>query len=176
MLIAALLAVPMPVLSAVSPAAVPLEPIAAAAEPNSTESVASLVGGIISYSRWPTPPRPVRLCLAGSTRYARRISDAQRTAGQSLMIRALAAGASPASCDVLYLGTMRVAARARMLAATRGQPIVSIIENDPHCRSGAMFCLFPARGTFRLNLDAVSRSEVRIDPRVLRIASGEEPG
>jgi hypothetical protein len=174
MLIAALLAAPMLVLSAVSPAAVPLEPISAAAEPDSAESVASLVGGIISYSRWPTQPRFVRLCIAGTTRHALRISEAQRTAGLSLMIRSVAAGGSPERCDVLYLGTMRIAARAKMLAATRGQPIVSIIENDPHCRSGAMFCLMPSRGTFRLNLDAVSRSEVRVDPRVLRIASGEE--
>jgi hypothetical protein len=174
MVIAALLAFQSSMMPAVSPAVAQLEPVAAAAEPAKAESVASLVGGIISYSRWPTPPRPVRLCLAGSTRHALRISDAQRTAGQSLMIRAVAAGATPAGCDVLYLGTMRVAARAKMLAATRGKPVVSIIEDDLHCRTGAMFCLIPARGTFRLNLDAVSRSQVRIDPRVLRIASGEE--
>jgi hypothetical protein len=175
MVIAALLALQPPVVPAASLAAMALEPVAAA-EPSSAESVASLVGGIISYSRWPTQPRPVRLCLAGSTAHALRISDAQRTAGQSLMIRGLAADASPADCDVLYLGAMRVGARARMLAVTRGQPIVTIIEDDPDCRSGAMFCLVPTRGTFRLNLDAVSRSEVRIDPRVLRIASGEERG
>jgi hypothetical protein len=174
MVIAALLAFQPPVVPALLPAAAQVEPTAAAA-PDSAESVASLVGGIISYSRWPTQPRPVRLCLAGATRYALRISEAQRTAGQSLMIRSLGSLASPATCDVLYIGAMRPAAQRRMIAAARSQPIVSIIEDDPHCRSGAMFCLVPAHGTFRLNLDAVSRSEVRIDPRVLRIASGEEP-
>jgi hypothetical protein len=175
MLIGALLAFQPAVLPALSPAAVPLEPTAIT-EPTNTEGVGALVGGIIGYSRWPTQPRPVRLCLAGSTRYALRMSDAQRTAGQSILIRSIGSAARPANCDVLYLGTMRVAARARLLAATRGQPIVSIIENDVQCRSGAMFCLVPSRSTFRLNLDAVSRSQVHIDPRVLRIASDGEHG
>jgi hypothetical protein len=175
MLVAALLAFQPAVLPAASPAAIPLEPTPAAAA-DSADSVASLVGGIISYSRWPTQPRPVRLCLAGATRYALRISDAQRTAGQSLMIRSVGSAGKSATCDVIYIGTMRPAARTRLIAATRGQPVVTIVENDPACRSGAMFCLVPARGTFRLNLDAVSRSQVRVDPRVLRIASGEERG
>jgi len=175
MLIGALLAFQPVLLPALSRAALPLEP-AAAVEPVGTQDVGALVGGIISYSRWPTQPRPVRLCLAGATRYALRMSDAQRSAGQSILIRSIAATASPADCDVLYLGTMRVAARERLLAATRGQPIVSIVEDDLHCRGGAMFCLVPSRSTFKLNLDAVSRSGVHIDPRVLRIASGEERG
>jgi hypothetical protein len=175
MLIAALLAIQPAVLSALSWATVPLEP-AAAAEPISTQGVGALIGGIISYSRWPTQPRPVRLCLAGSTRYALRMSDAQRAAGQSILIRSIGIAGSPADCDVLYLGAMRDPARGRLLAATRGKPIVSIIEDDLHCQSGAMFCLLPGRSTFKLNLDAVSRSEVHIDPRVLRIASGEERG
>jgi hypothetical protein len=175
MLVAALLALQPAVLSAASPAALPLEPVAAAAS-DRADSVASLVGGIISYSRWPTPPRPVRLCLAGATHYALRISDAQRTAGQSLMIRSVGGAGRSASCDVIYIGAMRTAARARLIAAAHGQPVVTIVEDDPNCRSGAMFCLVPARGTFRLNLDAVSRSQVRVDPRVLRIASGEERG
>jgi hypothetical protein len=175
MLIAALLAFQPAVLPALSPAAIPLEPTAAA-EATATEDVGALVGGIISYSRWPTEPRPVRLCLVGSTRYALRMSDAQRIAGQSILIRSIGATTSPAGCDVVYLGTMRAAARTRLLAATHGQPIVSIIENDLHCRSGAMFCLEPSRSSFKLNIDAVSRSQVHIDPRVLRIASGGEQG
>jgi hypothetical protein len=177
MWIAALLALQPPVVPAISPAANPLEPTAAA-EPSGAESVGGLVGGIIGYSRWPTQPRPVRLCLAGATRYALRMSDAQRTAGQSILIRSIGTAASTASCDVLYVGTLSASRRARLIAAARAQPIVSIIENDPNCRSGAMFCLSAtkATATFKLNLDAVSRSQVRVDPRVLRIADGGERG
>jgi YfiR/HmsC-like len=175
MLIAALFAAPVPVLPSFVPAAVQVEATAAAA-PDSAESVGGLVGGIISYARWPTQPRPVRLCLAGATRYALRMSDAQRTAAQSILVRSVRAAAGAAECDVLYLGSMSTSARGRMLAAARGKPIVSIVENDRNCRSGAMFCITATRSaaSFKLNLDAVSRSQVRIDPRVLRIASGEE--
>ncbi|MEO7470390.1 MAG: YfiR/HmsC family protein, partial [Sphingobium limneticum] len=44
----------------------------------------------------------------------------------------------------------------------------------PDCGSGAIFCLLYAPQTlsFQLNIDAVSRSAVRIDPRVLRLSKG----
>ena len=100
MLIAALLAFQPAVLPALSPAAIPLAP-AAAAEPTATEGVGALVGGIISYSRWPIQPRPVHLCLVGSTRYALRMSDAQRIAGQSILIRSIGATTSPAGWTAL---------------------------------------------------------------------------
>ena len=59
----------------------------------------------------------------------------------------------------------------RLIASTTGRPVVTIVEADLACRSGAMFCLLyaPQSLSFRLSIDAVSRSTVRIDPRVLRL-------
>jgi hypothetical protein len=62
-----------------------------------------------------------------------------------------------------------------MLRSIRDQPVLSIAEADPACRGGTIFCLrvLPDRVGFQLSIDAVSRSAVRIDPRVLRIALPE---
>lgn len=64
--------------------------------------------------------------------------------------------------------------RQRLIAAVRGNPVVTIAEDDRDCAGGAMFCLLfaPQTLSFQLNIDAVSRSTVRIDPRVLRVAKG----
>ena len=52
--------------------------------------------------------------------------------------------------------------------------MVTIAEADPGCRSQAMFCLLPGKDdlSFELNIDAVARSGVAIDPRLLRMSRG----
>jgi hypothetical protein len=77
-------------------------------------------------------------------------------------------------CDVLYLATLQPASNARLLAAVRGRAVLTVAEDDPTCRGGAMFCLHvrPNDIAFELNLDAVSRSGVTVDPRVLRLSRG----
>mgnify|MGYP000972424442 CR=1 FL=1 len=69
-------------------------------------------------------------------------------------------------------------ARERLVRLVRDQPVLSIAESDPDCRGGTIFCLriLPDRVGFRFSLDAASRSSLRIDPRVLRVARSEEEG
>ena len=52
--------------------------------------------------------------------------------------------------------------------------VLTIAEADPDGRSQAMFSLLfrPGALNFRLNIDAVSRSGLKVDPRVLRLAQG----
>ena len=78
------------------------------------------------------------------------------------------------ACDALYIGDLTLPAMRQVTARVRGRPVVTIAEADPACRSEAMFCLvFEAqRLSFQMNLDAISRSSVRVDPRVLRMSRG----
>lgn len=128
-----------------------------------------MVGGILSYTRWPTRPQPVRLCVAGATRHAAALGALPGT-----LLRTIPTGGAPSDlgCNALFLGALPTNERARLLAASRGQPIATIDQADPGCRGGAMFCLYlqPERIAFELNLDAVSRSTVRIDPKVLLLS------
>ena len=144
-------------------------------------SVARMIGGIISYSRWPGRDDAVTICTMGNTRFAKRLGDARETAGRAVAVRTIGPGSSAAAqgCDILYLGATTPALQQKAIGAVHGQPVLSIAEADPSCRGGAMFCILVQGGTltFRLNVDAISRGTVRVDPRVLRLfsqASGKD--
>ena len=137
--------------------------------------VARTVGGMISYTRWPEP-RPVkRLCVSGAPAYTKGFDRIGQSAGWQVLTQTVLPGGPTRGCDILYFGTMADADRLRMLRSIRDQPVLSIAEADADCRGGTIFCLrvLPDRVGFRLSIDAASRSTVRIDPRVLRIALPE---
>lgn len=138
------------------------------------QSVAAIVSGIIGYSRWPQAPATIRLCVAGTPRLAGQLGSIQPPATQKLAVSRIGLQPAPVACDVLYIGAMPQPTRAQLVTLSLGRPILTIAEDDPLCRSGAMFCLLTRQSplSFRLNLDAVSRSQVRVDPRVLRISGG----
>ncbi|WP_235218995.1 YfiR family protein [Sphingobium sp. C100] len=139
-------------------------------------STARMVGAVLEYTRWPEPRSVIRLCLAGTPRHAGRLEDVQLASGAALQLSSLTvAGELPMGrCDALYIGRLDAALTRRLIMAAHGQPVVTIAEDDPNCRNGAMFCLLfaPRTLSFQLSIDAVSRSAVRIDPRVLRLSKG----
>jgi hypothetical protein len=138
-------------------------------------AVAHMVGGIISYSRWPAPqPQSLRICTSGTTRFAAKLDEVSATARRAVNVRAVPAGSPTGDCDILYLGAMAPDTRLEMIRGVHRRAVLSIIETDQSCRSGAMICLHVRKSSvdFQLNIDAVSRSTVRIDPRVLLVAGG----
>ncbi|AJF00738.2 YfiR family protein [Pandoraea apista] len=142
-------------------------------------NVRQVVLGIISFTRWPTPPAKVRLCVSGNTDYARDLlSGSLPSSGLPVEAQRMSV-AEPAigsQCDVLYLGTMTDAERRQVLANIAGHPVLTISERNDSCTAGAMFCLNvdPDRVTFDINLDTVARSGVRVHPNVLKLA--RKPG
>lgn len=138
-------------------------------------AVARTVQAMIEFTRWPDQPNPLQLCVTGAASHAGRLGDGALADGRKMQRRQV--GASPAllgGCDVLYIGAMGLAEQRQLTAAVRGRGVLTIAEDDPGCRSDAMFCLLfdPQSLNFRLNLDAVSRSGLKVDPRVLRMAKG----
>ncbi|HWT43218.1 MAG TPA: YfiR family protein, partial [Sphingopyxis sp.] len=92
-----------------------------------------------------------------------------------VIVRRTTAAAVTPECDILFLGRMPVADRRQLIAWVRGRPILTITDDDAACIYGAMFCLNSraASLSFSVNLDAIGRGPLRIDPRVLRIGRGE---
>lgn len=135
-----------------------------------------MIGGIISYASWSGEPRatPRTMCVIGAPRLSNAI--APRVAGGPLISvrRTTVAGATgDDGCDILFLGRMPAADRQRLIAWVRARPVLTITDDDPDCSYGAMFCL-SGRATslsFSVNLDAIGRGTVRVDPRVLKIGS-----
>lgn len=138
-------------------------------------AVVRAVRSLVEYTRWPQPSNPVELCVAGPASHAGQLDAVRLGDGRMLSRRAVAANpAALAGCDVVYIGRVPLAGQRQLTAAVRGRGVMTVAEADPECRSEAMFCLiYPATGlSFRLNIDAVSRSGLRVDPRVLRVSQG----
>jgi hypothetical protein len=138
-------------------------------------ATARMVRSFIDYSRWPVRPEPMTLCVVGSPSNAGRLDELALGDGRRVAVRAISPGALAASgCDVAYFGRVDPVIMRQALIAVRGKGVLTIAENDPQCRSQAMFCLRQDRASlaFGVNIDAISRSGLRIDPRVLRIADG----
>ncbi|WP_447757042.1 YfiR family protein [Sphingopyxis fribergensis] len=143
-----------------------------------TRAVNRMVGGIVSYARWPNAPAPTGrvMCMVGTPRLTDRMAPDVPGTG-SVVVRRLTAEAitTRTDCDILFLGRMPVADRRQLIAWVRGRPILTITDDDAACIYGAMFCLSnrAASLSFSVNLDAIGRGPLRIDPRVLRIGGGE---
>ncbi|MDO9361756.1 MAG: YfiR family protein [Sphingopyxis sp.] len=141
-----------------------------------TRAVNRMVGGIVSYARWPDRSAASSrvMCLVGTPRLTDRMSPNGPGPG-SITVRRTSADAVTTDCDILFLGRMPVADRRQLIAWVRGRPVLTITDDDAACIYGAMFCLDnkAANLSFSVNLDAIGRGPMRIDPRVLRIGGGE---
>lgn len=170
----ALLAATLPIIAGASttPAALPL----GSGPDRYALGTARTVASILIYSRWPAQPDPVRLCVVGPADHAGRLDGQILPNGATIKRRDLAINTLDlaGACDALYIGKLALPAMRQLTARVRGEPVLTIAESDPNCRSEAMFCLLyrPDALSFQMNLDAISRSAVRIDPRMLRMSRG----
>lgn len=156
----------------------PSPPTAAAASHN-TPVLRYLVNGIIENTRWPSSNADLRLCVAGSPALSKslRYKPLQNRYGTvvSQAISPLEQAAALQNCSVLFIGqeTPQDTASQWVLSLHKWA-IVMIWENPDECSSGTMICLYtsPAQiPTFDVNLDAVSRSGVLLNPMVLTLTN-----
>lgn len=144
-------------------------------------AVSDMVPRILSYTRWPADKRTIQLCMIGEAASGRLVTGRPLTNGRTLIVQRLRADRDipSAGCDAVYIGSLSASTRAAILAQLNDRAIASITDADPQCLYGAMVCLrtTPAGLTFDLNIDAVARSRVRIDPRLLSLArnAGSRP-
>ena len=137
-------------------------------------AVRQVVLGIVSFTRWPTTPVRLHLCVTGRPNYAGDLTDTMQAGSTMLDVQRVRFDdpALGVACDVVYLGNLGNDERARVRGTLAGHPVLTIAEHDVTCTAGAMFCLTVEgeRVTFDINLDAVARSGVRVHPNVLNLA------
>lgn len=143
-----------------------------------TRTVNRMLGGIVSYARWPDgQPASARvMCVVGAPRLTERIQPTI-PGGATIAVRRISiTAAMGGGCDILFIGRMPVPDRQRLIAWVRGRAVLTVTDDDPACAQGAMFCLAarPATLGFSVNLDAIARGQLRVDPRVLKIGQSEE--
>ncbi len=138
-------------------------------------AAARTVKAIMEYTRWPQPRAQLVLCVAGPAQHAEQLGGWRMSDGRAVQRRNIApVAAATAGCDVLYIGAVAIPVQRQLTAAVRGKGVLTIAEADPTNASEAMFALTyrPSALSFRINIDAVSRSGLKVDPRVLRVAQG----
>jgi hypothetical protein len=136
-------------------------------------ATARVVSSIVSYTRWPERPARIQLCVVGPAAYADRFNTVTLAGGPAVnVVQVAPARVAASQCNVLYFGQLSPGQLREQTDWARGRAILTIAEADAGCRAQAMFCLqYEDSGlTFDLNVDAVSRSGLRVDPRVLRLA------
>lgn len=136
---------------------------------------------ILSYTRWPTEPTELRLCITAPTEYASTLlSIKQQANGRLVDVHRYETDdlALSQRCDVIYLGVLAPEQRLRLFQRLSGHAILSISEQSSECIADAVFCLQAGvdRIRFRVNLDALARSGVRVHPAVLKLARADEGG
>lgn len=155
-----------------------VETPAAAGADGAAVAIERMVGGIIGYSRWPATPQPIRLCIAGPSPLTARLTDRTVPSGRTISVTTQSVAAvSTASCDAVIIGRASGEEQAQLVRRFAGAPVLTMTTADIACDSGIMFCFrrSDAGGmTFDLNIDAVSRSSVRVDPRVLSLSRSLE--
>nr|WP_315245652.1 YfiR family protein [uncultured Albidiferax sp.] len=133
--------------------------------------------GILGYARWPNESMPLRVCIAGRSMHTDQwLKNGLAALPQRPIVVQALAPSSDASiavqCDALYIGTLDDAASRRIFSNVVGYPVLTVSERIPPCAAGAMVCLDASNQNgvqFEVNLDAVARSGVRVNPQVLRL-------
>ncbi|XID75766.1 YfiR family protein [Alkanindiges sp. WGS2144] len=150
-----------------NPAAVPVGP-----DPSTKhEEVARIVFGILSYTKWQPPKTAIEVCIAGTTKYALGLEDSillekppKVTISKSADVSTLAG----AQCDVIYFGDIPAVMQQKIIS-TSNRPLLTISELNPACELGSSFCLDIESSpiSFKVNLDALARSGIHVNPNVL---------
>lgn len=143
-----------------------------------TRMVLSIVNGIIHYTRWPNLGGKLEVCLIGESDYFslfdRLSAPIQEVVGvPATFVRIKKPEEAVSQCNLIYVGRWKEYDTRQLLSTLAGQPILSIGEEREFCSMGGMFCLDlndPGEVHFSTNLDAISRSKVRVNPQVLRLA------
>ena len=137
---------------------------------------AEAILGIVHYTRWPEPAAPLRVCLIGkfddaaAESLARRLGEAATGQQGPPLVNRRAETAGLVDCHVAYTASAAPAIWRPLLSQLGGRPVLTIGHGEEFCSFGGMFCLEPGNAGLRIraNLDAISRSGLRVNPQLLR--------
>ena len=146
-----------------------------------SSAVLHTVWGIMGYTRWPSDPQTIHLCVAGQSEHGLALlGGTELSGGRKVRGRPIQPQDRQAleGCHVLYAGKIQRGQWAQLMEGwPEGQPLLTISEDAEHCQQGGMFCLNMAASPtvgFELNLDSMARSGVRVNPRVFGLVRRKE--
>lgn len=137
--------------------------------------VGDVVKGIIGYTRWPAALAPMRFCFVGDVSRQPEIEQAVAAlapTGAIVFSRRAGLEVSLTGCDVAYVVAPTLRAGSSEALALSVPGVLTIGEGEVLCSLGTCFCLTEQSGevAFATNLDAISRSGLKVNPRVLKLS------
>jgi hypothetical protein len=132
------------------------------------------------FVEWPEgsfarPDAPLQIGVAGNDALAEQVE--QMVAGRSInghpiVVHKLHRGEALAGLHILFVGALERAAAAELLAAARGQSLLTVTDSDEIAALGSMvnFVVADDRLRFQVALKAVAASRLRISARMLAAA------
>ncbi len=152
---------------------------------DSRSDLPDILAGIIHYTRWPTAPETVRLCLNERDADAPMISrffdagykDLPRV---NVVFRRIQPETADAlkDCHAVYFGHMAAAEASAVLMTLGKWPVLTVGFGDDFCSYAGLFCLIAHAGGYRIaaNLDSISRNGIRVNPLLLKLTVREGRG
>ena len=154
---------------------------AAGAQPTDQAVKAAFLAKFARYVSWPPAARPgpgaaLQLCIIGQDNLGALIDRA--TAGQAvdehpIAIRRIASPEQAASCQVAFVDGGSTKSTAALLAALRGQPVLTVTDAGAGTARGMIhFVVIDGRVRFYIDRTAASAARLTIDSRLLSLAVG----
>lgn len=143
-------------------------------------ALATLINGMIRFTRWPAALETVRLCVLGHDALVERFpgTGSLPEGGRQVVAHAVKLTTElRQECDIVYFANQSAETVRSLLRPLVGQPVLTVGEGPDFCSDGGLFCLEPVGGSvqrFAANLDAITRSGLHINPQVLKLAKPRE--
>lgn len=155
-------------------------PVAAPAETASAPAIkAAYLYHFAKFAEWPAAAlpagSPIVMCVADDARVARALEDAttgRDAGGHSLVVRKVELDGPVRTCHVLYANGLDARRASDLVESLKGAPVLSVSDFGSFAQLGGVAHLFVEEGRMRfaVNVDATTRSKLRLSSRLLSLA------
>lgn len=165
---------------AVAVAATALAPAPAHAQAASEyQAKAAFLYNFTKFVDWPprafaSPTAPINVCVLGEEYFGASLDVIQerQAQGRPLTVKRLASIGQAGSCHILFISASEDKQVRSLLAAVKGQPLLTVGETDRFAEMGGVINLVleDKRIKMEVNLDAAQRHGLKISSQLLRLA------
>lgn len=118
---------------------------------------------------------PLTICVSGRDPFGKaldQVTAGQRVAGRAIVVRRIADIAADSGCQIAYIGGSPTQSIARALEAVRGQPVLTVTDDDPDRPNHGIITLEVVQNRVRFKIDEREAEQCRlaISSKLLNLA------
>lgn len=143
------------------------------------QAKAAFLYNFTKFVDWPprafaSPTAPINVCVLGEEYFGASLDAIQerQAQGRPLTVKRLASIGQAGTCHILFIGASEDKQVRSLLAAVKGQPVLTVGETDRFAEMGGVINLVleDKRIKMEVNLDAAQRHGLKISSQLLRLA------